>query len=147
MFLSILRSVGSVLLGLVAAFAFLIAAEAVSYVLHPPPPGLAHDDMSGIRDHVARYPPAVLAVCTAIWAVGPFAGAWVATRLGTRRHLAHGLVVGAVMLVLAACNMSMLPYPVWFPIVVTTTFVLGPLLGIWLARPASPPPSAAIAAD
>jgi hypothetical protein len=146
MLLSILRSIGSVLLGLVAAFAFLIAAEGISYILHPPPPGLRHDDMSGISEHVARYPPSVLALCTAIWALGPFTGAWLATRLGTGRHAAHGIVVGALMLALAACNLSMLPYPVWFPPVVTVTFVLGTFLAIWLARPAKPPPGAALAA-
>ena len=56
------------------------------------------------------------------------------TRLGTARHPAHGIVVGALLLSLAAFNMAMLPYPIWFPIVNVVTFPLGTILGVRLAR-------------
>jgi hypothetical protein len=75
-----------------------------------------------------------LAVGGAIWAVAPFAGAWLATRLGTNRHPAHGYVVGAILLALAGLNMAMLPYPVWFPIVIVGTFLVGTFCGTRLGR-------------
>jgi hypothetical protein len=69
-----------------------------------------------------------------MWSAAPFSGAWLATRLGTGRHSIHGIIVGVVLLALAVCNLSMLPYPVWFPVVVLLTFTLGPFLAIRLAR-------------
>lgn len=134
MALSALRSVGSVALGLAAAFVFVVGAEMFSAIYHPFPAGVDPTDYEACKAHVAKYPTWVLAVCTAIWAIAPLTGSWVATRLGVNRHAAHGLVVGAILLALAAFNMAMLPYPVWFPVVNLLTFPIGTLLGIRLAR-------------
>ncbi|MCI0357936.1 MAG: hypothetical protein L0211_05535, partial [Planctomycetaceae bacterium] len=86
------------------------------------------------KAHVAKYPTGVLAVCTAIWALAPLTGSWLATRLGAARHPAHGYVVGALLLAMAGMNMAMLPYPIWFPIVILVTFPLGTILGARLGR-------------
>lgn len=135
MILSILRSIGSVIAGLVLAFAFLAAAEGYSEFAYPFPKGYDPKDfMEVCKAHVAKYPSGVLAVCTAIWALAPLSGSWLATRLGTVRHPAHGYVVGAVLLALAGMNMAMLPYPIWFPIVILLTFPLGTFWGVKLAR-------------
>lgn len=134
MFLAILRSVMSVIAGLVVAFLVIIAAEVVSEIYHPWPEGVDKNDFEVCKAHVARYPTGVLAVCTAIWAFAPLTGAYVATRLGSGRHAAHGIVVGTILLALAGFNMAMLPYPLWFPVVNLITFPLGTWLGIRLAR-------------
>ena len=134
MILSILRSIGSVIAGLVLAFAVLAAAEGYSELAYPFPTGYDPQDfMEVCQSHVARYPTGVLAVCTAIWALAPLGGSWLATILGTGRHAAHGYVVGAVLLAMAGMNMLMLPYPIWFPIVVLVTFPLGTIVGARLA--------------
>jgi hypothetical protein len=134
MILSILRSVGSVVAGLVAAFIPIIAAEIFGSIYHPFPPGVDPSDYEACKAHVARFPAWVLAVGAAFWATAPLAGAWLATRLGTARHPAHGIVVGALLLGLAGLNMSMLPYPIWFPVVNLLTFPLGTILGVRLAK-------------
>jgi hypothetical protein len=112
MILSLLRSVGSVIAGLVAAFILVIAAEVFSSIFHPFPPGVDSTDLEVCRAHVARYPTWILAVGAAIWSAAPLSGAWLATRLGAARHWAHGFVVGALLLALAGFNMAMLPYPI-----------------------------------
>ena len=141
MTLSILRSIGSVIAGLVLAFAFLIAAEGYSELAYPFPKGYDPKDMMEVcKAHVAKYPTGVLAVCTAIWSLAPLCGSWLATLLGTSRHWAHGYVVGAVLLALAVINMLMLPYAIWYPIVIHLTF---PLLTIVGARLAASPKRAA----
>jgi len=130
---SALRSIGSVLAGLAIAFALTVATEVFSGIFHPYPTGIDFNDFEACKAHVARYPTWVLATCAAIWAAAPFAGAWLATRLGTARHPAHGIVVGAILLAAASLNMAMLPYPIWFPVVISVTFYLGSLWGTWLA--------------
>ncbi len=134
MILSILRSIGSVLAGLIVAFTLIVAAEVVCGIFHPFPPGADTNNFEVIKDQVRSYPTWVLATGAAIWAAAPFAGAWLATRLGTGRHPAHGYIVGALLLALAGCNMSMLPYPIWFPIVIVGTFLLGTFFGARLGR-------------
>src|SRR5262245_14519800 len=133
--ISILRSLGCVIAGLALAFVFIAAAEFFSSIFHPWPSDIDPTDMEACRAHVARYPTWVLAACTAIWAIGPFAGAWLATRIGAARHAAHGVAVGVILLLLALFNISMLPYPNWFPIVTILAFILGTLFGTHLAQP------------
>jgi hypothetical protein len=132
--LSVLRSIGSVIAGLAAAFAFVVAAEVFSNIYHPYPPGFDSTDFEACRAHVARYPTWVLACGAATWAAAPLAGSWLATRLGTARHWSHGAIVGAILLALAGFNMAMLPYPFWFPAVILLSFPLGTLLGTRLGR-------------
>jgi len=130
---SILRSVGSVVAGLVLAFAFVVAMEIFSEIYHPFPPGVDTSHLE-VCKHVARYPTWVLAVAAAGWATGAFLAVWLATRLGTGRHPAHGIVVGAILLALAGMNMAMLPYALWFPVVILVSFPLGTFLGVRTAR-------------
>jgi hypothetical protein len=140
MILSLLRSAGSVMAGLVAAFILIIAAEVFGAIFHPFPPGIDPSDMEACKAHVARFPTWVLAGGAAFWAGAAFTGSWLATRLGTARHAAHGIVVGAILLALAGFNMAMLPYPIWFPVVNLLTFPLGTILGIRLAKSPRIPP-------
>lgn len=133
MILLLLRSFGSVVAGLAIAFVLVVAAEGFSAVFHPFPPGVDPHDIEACKAHVARYPTWVLAACAAIWAAAPLTGSWLATRLGTARHPAHGVAVGAILLALAGLNVAMLPYPFWFPVVIVLTFILGTLLGARIA--------------
>ena len=125
MIVSIVRSVGPVLAGLVVAVALMIGVEFFSSIVHPFPPGVDPSDYEVCREHVARYPAWVLAVAVLAWSLTTFLCSWLATRLGSERHLAHGIVVGSILLALAIINMSMLPYPVWFWAGNLTLFPLG----------------------
>ena len=111
---SILRSIGSVVLSLIIAFALVAGIEGVSAVLHPFP-----EDFGGTREeivaHVANYPTLLLAFLgIAGWGATMFISTWLATRLGSGRHPAHGFGVGLFLLAMVVLNMSMLPYPLWF---------------------------------
>ena len=125
--------------GLVLAFIWIVVAEVFGSMFHPFPPGVDTSDLEVCEAHVARFPTWVLAVGAAFWAAAPLTGSWLATRLGTVRHSAHGYVVGAILLALAGFNMAMLPYPIWFPVVNVLTFSLGTILGVRLAKSRRPP--------
>lgn len=135
--MKIVRSVISVLAALVLAFAGMIGVELVSSRLHPLPPGFDINSFDAMCEHVARYPSGVLFLCAIGWWLTVLVSCWVATRLGTARHSAHGILVGLVLLGLAVMNMAMLPYPRWFWVNVIM-FPASTLLGIWLARRRSP---------
>jgi len=140
---SILRSMGSVVAGLAVASALIVAVEIFSSIFHPFPPGVDPSDYEVCKAQVASYPTWVLAVAAAGWAAGVFAAAWLATRLGTGRHPAHGIVVGAILLAMVGLNMAMLPYALWFPILNLVSFPLGTYWGTKLGRGPATQPGAA----
>lgn len=132
---SIVRSVAAVVAGLVVAMILVVLVEFGSSIVHPFPPGFDPNDFEACKAHVARYPGWVLAVVVAAWGLTTFLGSWVAARLGTGRHRAHGIVVGLILLGLAIMNMSMLPYPIWFWVGNLVAFPLGFYFGSRLGGP------------
>jgi hypothetical protein len=130
----ILRSAGAVIAGLIAATVFVIGVEYMSSILHPFPPGADPTDLATCRAHVARYPAGVLLLASSGWGVGTLASSWLAARLGPKRHAAHGIAVGLILLALAVANMAMLPYPAWFWILNLIVFPACFCLGARLAR-------------
>ena len=143
MIVAILRSIGAVVAGLVLAMVLVVAVEVLTNALHPLPAGVAptHEE---ICNHVAKFPSWVLTVGTVLWASTVFVSSWLATRLGTGRHPAHGILIGMLLFAAAAFNMSMLPYPFWFEVVTLASLVLATFLGCKLGRGnaiASPKPA------
>ena len=127
---AIIRSVGSVVAGLMVALMLVIGVEGLSSILHPFPPGVDPTDFEACKAHVARYPAGVLALVVPLWGMAVFVSSWLATRLGTGRHLAHGLVVGAILFAAVVFNMAMLPYPSWFWV----NLIVIPMAFIWGAK-------------
>ena len=111
---SIVRSVLAVIAGLVAAMFFIVGTEAVWAVVYPPAPGVDLHDIEACKAHVAQLPADAYVIAAAGWGLAVFAGCWVATRLGARRHPAHGYVVVSILTTAAVANMLMLPYPALF---------------------------------
>ena len=111
---SIVRSVGAVIAGLAAAMFFIVGTEAVWAVVYPPAPGVDLHDMEACKAHIAQLPADAYVIAAAGWGLAVFAGCWVATRLGARRHPAHGYVVVSILTTAAVANMLMLPYPALF---------------------------------
>ena len=111
---SLLQSVGAIVASLMAAMLLVILVEVVTLHFHPFPDGSDPNDQQFIVEHVAKFPAWVLALAVVGWAVTTFVAAWIATRLGSARHPAHGIAVGLLLFAAAAFNMYLLPYPVWF---------------------------------
>jgi hypothetical protein len=116
----LLRLVGAVVAAIATALVLLIAVELFSAVVHPFPADFKHtpDEMSA---HVGRYPQWVLAVVVPMWAATAFISTWVAGRLGGRRA---AIFIAVLLLAAVMCNLSMLPYPLWFKIVQPIAIVL-----------------------
>ena len=127
---SAVRSFGAVSAGLIVALICVIGVEGMSAVLHPFPPGIDPTDFEACKAHVARYPAGVLALAVLLWGMTVFVSSWLATRLGTGRHLAHGIVVGSILLAAAVFNMAMLPYPAWFWL----NLIVFPVAFLWGAK-------------
>ena len=131
--LAIIRSTAAVILSLFIALVLVVAVEGFSAIVHPFPPEFAgsYEEMVA---HVANYPGWVLAICALMYGATTFISAWLATRLGATRHPAHGYGVGAFLILAVIYNMSQLPYPLWFEVLVLLLFPLGIYWGVKLGR-------------
>jgi hypothetical protein len=142
MLMSILRSAGAVVAGVVLAGVLLAGMEVFGELVYPFPPGVDPNDIEVCRAHVATYPAWVLAVANVAWGGTAFVAPWLATRIGTGRHPAHGFAIGVLLFLMVAMNMSMLPYPVWFDLINLVAFPLATITGVRLGRkPAAAPPA------
>jgi MFS family permease len=130
------RSILAVLAGAIVAGVLIAAVEAVSSAVYPLPPGVDHHDYESLRQHVEQLPLGAFLFVLAAWAIGTFAGAWVAARLATRARFAHGLVVGALFLLAGVLSMLMIPHPAWMWAGAVLVFVVCSYLGARLAAPA-----------
>jgi hypothetical protein len=74
---------------------------------------------------MAALPRAALLLVLVGWALGTFAGAYVAGRLARRVPIAHGLVVGVLFLAAGVANMLMLPHPIWMWMAGVAAFLAG----------------------
>lgn len=127
---STLLALLGIILGMVIAFVLVIGVEWFSSVVHPVPP-----DFKGTMDemcqHVARYPHWVLAVVIALWGGIAFLSVRVASRIG---RSAAGSVVAFLLVAAVVFNVAMLPYPVWFKVVMPLAMLVACGLGLRRGR-------------
>jgi hypothetical protein len=126
---AVIRAFLSILAGMTLAGGLVIAVEGFGAIVHLPPPGFT-GTKEEMCEHVARYPHWVLAVVVAAWSATAFASTWVATRLGRR---IPGVIVGLLLILAVAFNVSMLPYALWFKVSVLACVPIACLLGVALS--------------
>lgn len=126
----VLWAVAGCVVGMVVAVALLIGVELFSAVVHPFP-----EDFGGTQEemvaHVARYPQWVLAVCVPMWGLTAYLSTWVARRIG---GFAAALAIGLLLVAAVVCNVSMLPYPIWFKIVSVGVIAAAVVAGVEVRR-------------
>lgn len=135
-----LRTLAAILVALFVAFILVVAVEFFSAVVHPLP-----QDFGGTMEetcrHVENYPAWVLAVVVPAWALIALISVFAARRIGNHYSAAF---VGLLLLTAVAFNVSMLPYPTWFKIIILAAVPVAILAGSRLATGREP---ANLAAD
>lgn len=128
-----LRAFLAVVAGMTLAFVLVVVVEILSAVVHPLPPG-STGTMEEMCAHIIRYPDWVLAVAVLAWSAIAFVSVWVATRIGG--HWAGGTVILLLTLAIVS-NVTMLPYTLWFKIVMLSCFPVACYLGAKRGTPRS----------
>lgn len=130
---AILRSGLAVLLGAVVAGLLVLVIETVGHFVFPPPAGVDLKDPESLRTIMATLPLGALAFVLGGWAIGTFAGSWLAATLAPRAPLVHGLVIGVLFLGMAIATMLLIPHPLWFWLAAIALFPTAAILGAMLA--------------
>jgi hypothetical protein len=100
------RAFAGTFLGLIVGFALIVGVEGFSALVHPLPKDFG-GTMEEMCRHVERYPQWVLSVVVPMWAMTALLGTWIARRVG---NIYAAGVVGMMLLVGLALNLSKLPY-------------------------------------
>ncbi len=111
---AVIRSVLAVLVGAIVAGILIAVVEAIGHLVYPPPPGINPTDPESLRTALELVPVGALVSVLFAWGIGTFAGSWLAARIAGRSGLAHGMVVGLLMLAAGVANILMDPHPLWF---------------------------------
>ena len=107
------RTLLAVLGGLLVMVLVVAGLEALGHALFPAPAGVDFNDPEVLRTLLDALPVGSLAMVVLGWALGTLAGAWVAARIARQFRLSAALAIGAVMTLLVAANVAMVPHPVW----------------------------------
>jgi hypothetical protein len=127
------RSILAILLGAVLAGVVIFAVESAGHLVYPPPEGLDFSDREAVRVFIAEAPAGALLLVLVAWAVGTFAGAWLAAWIAKRAQVLHALIIGVLFLAGAVVNMLMIPHPLWFWIPGVLLFLPSAAMGGLLA--------------
>ena len=107
------RSMGAVIAALVVMLIVVASIQWLGHSVYPPPEGLDIRDKDAVASAMASAPFGALAFVLLSYAVATFLAAGTATTISLRHKRAVAIVIGLVMLVLAAINLFVLPHPTW----------------------------------
>lgn len=121
-----LRKMGGIAVGVVAALMTIEAVEWLKRALFPPQPGYDVRDLATVRDYMEGAPIAAMLFVVAAWFLGSLVGGalaqWIA-RVSWARW-----AVAAIVLVLVVFTILMFPHPGWM---VVAGFA-APLIAAWI---------------
>ena len=117
------RTIAAVVAGVVGGGILITLVQIGGNTLFPPPEGMDTSNMESIREHMDQIPLASLLWVLLSYAVGCFAGGFLATRIARTGTLTPALSVGIVFFLFGIMNLIMLPHPVWFMIASQATYI------------------------
>jgi hypothetical protein len=131
----IIRYILAVVVGFLTFGVVVYFGEMIGHRIYPLPPNLDPEHPEALNVSMQKVATGALVAVIIAWALGAFAGAWVAARLAPQRKLAIGLAIGAIGIAAAVRYMLLIPHPTWMWVMGIAEFVPAAYLGAKLAIP------------
>lgn len=128
MLITILRAVGGIVAGLLAAFVIVAATDSLSHAIYPVATNIDVTDAAAMKAFITSLPLGALVTLVVGWIVAAYVAAVVALMIGQRRRWV-GLTATGLFLAVVVANLVMLPHPLWMMV----AGVAGVLAAGWLA--------------
>ena len=119
------RRIAAVVAGLPGSVALIMAVQALSVRLYPPPPGTDFADPAELM----AQPLGALLMVELSYVAGSLAGGALAGLVAPNRTRGPLLVVGGLLTLAGFANLTALPHPLWFAVLSTLTYVPCVFLG------------------
>ena len=124
-----MKSLISVLAGLVIGMPVVFSVEMIGRQLFPPPEGMDFSDRQAVADMIAGLPAGAFLCVLLAWTLGALVASGVAARLSRQARPAY--IAAAIFLGLCGLNFYMFPHPLWM---IIATVILVPGAGLLSAR-------------
>jgi len=128
-----LRGIGGVIAGLVAAWLPIVLVESVAHHLYPPPVALNMYARTDMFRYVQTLPATAFVLVLAGWLAGTVLGTWLAARIG--RSAVPAYILGAILFVAGIVNSIVIPQPLWFSIASFVIYIGGTAAGARVGAP------------
>ena len=130
---SVLRSVGSVLLGFVVGTAIMLCVETLNHKIYPLPDGFDPRVPGAVSAAMKSAPLGALLMVLGGWIIGTLVGAWITARVAPPSKLKHGMILGIFFLGAGIANNLSIPPPLWFWVCSLALFLPAAYIGSKLA--------------
>ena len=127
------RNIGAGIAGVLISVALVWVVETIGHSIWPPPADLDYGNVDVMRAYIETLPLGALLTVAFAWFIGSLGGTFAACRMGSARPLVYALVVGGLMFVGAAFNITIIPHPIWFSVLGIVGIFAGTWLGVILA--------------
>jgi hypothetical protein len=127
------RSIWAIFVGLIVSALWIAVLEWINALVFPLPAELQLDDREAVA-HILNEKPGMLVGVAVADFTGTLIGGWFGSRTARRAYIAHGLLIGLIVLGIGVVNLLALPHPAWFWVVSLPAFPLAGALGGWVAR-------------
>lgn len=118
-----LRTVLSVIAGVLVGFFVITLIEAASHFIFPPPEGLNPMDAESIKLYMKDIPIGALLLVWFSYVAGSFVSGLIAAILSRINQMRVGFACGLIMLIAGSFNLYMIPHPLWFSIGTILTYI------------------------
>ena len=125
------KRIGAVFAGLLSGMLVIMVIEMASSMVYPMPEGLDPEDAEAMTAFVASLPIGAFLFVLLAYAMGSFAGGFVAGKIGG--SFVPPVIVAALLEIGAAINLLQIVHPTWFMVVSLMICLPGALIGGRLA--------------
>jgi Kef-type K+ transport system membrane component KefB len=125
----VLRSVLSIIVGLVTGMTIIAIVQKIGHAMYPPP-AVDWSNAEAAAAGVAQLPPGSFVMVLLAWWLGTSTGAGLGAYLASRYRWRHGWVVAGLLFLAGIAQLFALPHPGWFVVATLIVFPLSAVVGM-----------------
>ena len=129
-----IRKVIAAVVGILAAFALVMAIEGLGYELYPLPDGLDTQNLDQMRKYVESLPPQALLIVLSAWIVATVGGGLLACIIAKVKPLLFASLIGLFILGGSIYTMLEIPHPTWFMAAAIAGILMAIFITVRIAR-------------
>lgn len=129
----VLRSIGSVIAGILVGMVMVLLLESLGHLIFPPPAGMDPFNAESVKQHLHEISLGTFISMLVTWSVAILVGSGLAALIAGRGPFIHAGLVGFWFCACSIITMAMIPHPIWFMAAACAALPLATIAGGCLA--------------